>query len=209
LDTLNPGEHIIASGFLSDNDGNTIFDFSGMMKVKVYERARIDSTLGNDQYSYIVGYLVQDSVMSEFETEIINGQFVFDYQLPYELAPEFGTIKLSYYAKDGLRDARGHFSDIIVGGQQSAIDEHKLTEKFINFYPTIVSNQLNYLSNQNVEDLKIEIFDLSGKVVFSANQDKVLKGEQKQIDVSNLQKGMYLIRAYSDNRVNNVKFVKQ
>jgi hypothetical protein len=180
-----------------------------MMKVKVYERARIDSTLGNDPFSYVKGFIVQDSVLAEFDTEIINGQFVFDYQLPYELAPEFGTIKLSYYAKDGLRDARGYFSDIVVGGQQSAIDEHKLVEDFISFYPTIVSDQLNYLGKQDVENLKIEIFDLSGKVVFSTSLNKVLKGEQNQIDVSHLQKGMYLIRAYSDDRMNNLKFVKQ
>ncbi|NOX45599.1 MAG: T9SS type A sorting domain-containing protein, partial [Chlorobi bacterium] len=209
MDTLNPGEHIIASGFLTDKDGNTIYDFSGLMKVKVYERARIDSTLGNDQYSYVEGFLVQDSVMAEFEVEIINGQFVFDFQLPYELAPEFGTIKLSYYAIDGLRDARGHFSDLVVGGQQSAIYENKLAEDFISFYPTIVSRQLNYLSKQNVGNLKIEIFDLSSKMVFSTSRESILKGEQNQIDVSNLQKGMYLLRAYYDDKVSNVKFVKQ
>jgi hypothetical protein len=46
-------------------------------------------------------------------------------------------------------------------------------------------------------------------VVFSSLHDKIVKGEQNQIDVSILQKGLYMVRAYSDEKVNNVKFVKQ
>jgi hypothetical protein len=209
LDTINPADEIIITGIIADNDGNIVSDFSGDLLVKVFERPMIRTTLGNQSSSTIVDIPVQDSILMEFQTSVINGEFEYSFNLPAYMDEEFGKIKLSHYAFSDSKDANGFFSQIVVGGEPNAIDEHKFTEEFINFYPTIVSNQLNYSGKQDVKNLKIEIFDLSGKVVFSTFRDKVLKGEQNQIDVSKLQKGMYLIRAYSDDKVNNVKFVKQ
>ncbi|MCD4696395.1 MAG: type IX secretion system sortase PorU, partial [Bacteroidales bacterium] len=209
LDTINPGEQIIATGFLTDSEGNNIYNFNGTMNIKIYDRARTVTTLGNDPNSIITDFFVQDSILLEFETNIVNGQFVFDCNLPHELNEEFGTIKLSYYAKDGLSDAMGHFSEIVVGGQPNSTTEYYQAEEFINFYPTVVFSHLNYYSNQDIENLKIEIFDISGKVVFSTFQNKIINGEQKQIDVSKLQKGLYILRAYSNDKMNNLKIIKQ
>ena len=83
------------------------------------------------------------------------------------------------------------------------------SDKFISFYPTVVSNQLNYLSNEDIEILKIEIFDLSGKTALPTIRKKVSEGEQKQINVSQLQKGMYILRAGSNNKMNSFKIIKQ
>ncbi|RLD55239.1 MAG: hypothetical protein DRJ05_13280, partial [Bacteroidetes bacterium] len=152
LDTINPYGNIIVTGFITDKDGNNINGFNGEMIVKVYDRARVDSTMGNDPNSVVAGFSVQETVLSEFDVNVANGQFIFNYQLPYQMDPEYGTIKLSYYANDGLVDASGHFSQIVVGGTPNAIGEHKLADEFISFYPTIVSNQLNYLGKQDVDN---------------------------------------------------------
>ena len=209
LDTINPGEQIIATGFLTDSEGNNIYNFDGIMKVKIFDRVRTDSTLGNDPSSSIVGFAVQDSILLELEANVINGQFAYSFNLPSSLDEEYGTIKLSYYAKDGLSDAAGHFSEIVVGGQPNSAPEYYFSDEFISFYPTVVSNQLNYLSNADIENLKIEIYDLSGKVMLSTNQNKIYKDEQKQIDVSQLQKGLYILRACSNDKMNNFKIIKQ
>ena len=209
LDTINPNEEIIITGIITDEDGNLVNNFSGDLFIKVYERPTIRTTLGNQSYTESVDILVQDSIIMELQALVANGEFEYAFNLPSSMNEEFGKIKLSHYAFSSAKDASGHFSQIVVGGQPNAIDEHKLTEEFISFYPTIVSNQLNYLGKQDVDNLKIEIYDLSGKVVFSSLQDKILKGEQKQIDVSKLQKGMYILRAYSNDKVNNIKFVKR
>ncbi|MCD4665097.1 MAG: T9SS type A sorting domain-containing protein, partial [Bacteroidales bacterium] len=209
LDTINPGEQIIATGFLTDSEGNNIYNFNGTMSVKVFDRARTVTTLGNDLSSDIIDFFIQDSILLEFETNVVNGQFAYNFNLPYELNEEYGTIKLSYYAKDGLSDAMGHFSEIVVGGQPSSTTEYYQAEEFISFYPTVVFNNLNYFSNQDVENLKIEIYDLSGKVMLPIIQNKIYRGEQKQIDVSKLQKGLYILRAYSNDKMNNLKIIKQ
>lgn len=60
-----------------------------------------------------------------------------------------------------------------------------------------------------MSNLRIEIYNLSGKVIFSIIKDKFLTGEKRKIDITKLQMGMYILRAYSDERVNNLKFVKQ
>lgn len=68
-------------------------------------------------------------------------------------------------------------------------------------YPNPTSNILNIETKQIIS--KIEIFDLSGKLVKSEN------GKDKKVSVSNLTKGMYLIKLYTENGVVNSKFIKK
>lgn len=68
-------------------------------------------------------------------------------------------------------------------------------------YPNPTSDVLNIETKQTIS--KIEIFDLSGKLVKSEN------GKDKKFSVSNLTKGMYLIKLYTENGVVNSKFIKK
>ncbi|MFI5222327.1 MAG: PKD domain-containing protein, partial [Bacteroidia bacterium] len=76
----------------------------------------------------------------------------------------------------------------------------------IKVYPNPAMNELfiNFASQQNISDLNIEIFDLKGARIMSANQT-VSSGSQMKIDVSGLDAGMYFLM------INNkaVKFVKE
>ena len=209
LDTIHPAEEITITGTIADKDENTVSGFSGALLVKVFERPMIKTTLGNQASSTIVDVPVQDSVLMEVQATITNGEFEYSFNLPSSMNVDFGKIKLSHYAFSDSEDANGYFSQIVVGGKPNAVGEHRLADESISFWPTLVSNQLNYSGKQNMENLKIEIFDLSGKMVFSKLQDKIIEGEQNEMDVSSLQNGMYLLRAYSYDKVNNMKFVKQ
>ena len=76
------------------------------------------------------------------------------------------------------------------------------TKTFITtLYPNPTSNILNIETKQKIS--KIEIFDLSGKLLKSEN------GKDKKVSVSNLTKGMYLIKLYTEIGVVNSKFIKK
>ncbi|RZJ31638.1 MAG: T9SS type A sorting domain-containing protein, partial [Chryseobacterium sp.] len=68
-------------------------------------------------------------------------------------------------------------------------------------YPNPTSDVLNIETKQTIS--KIEIFDLSGKLLKSES------GKDKKINVSQLAKGMYLIKLYTENGVVPSKFIKK
>ncbi|MGV8916033.1 MAG: T9SS type A sorting domain-containing protein [Kaistella sp.] len=75
------------------------------------------------------------------------------------------------------------------------------TKTFVTtLYPNPTSDILNIETQQKIS--KIEIFDLSGKLV------KSVDGKAKNVSVSNLTNGMYLIKLYTENGVVNSKFIK-
>ncbi|KEY19044.1 T9SS type A sorting domain-containing protein [Kaistella antarctica] len=75
------------------------------------------------------------------------------------------------------------------------------TKTFVTtLYPNPTADLLNIETKQNIS--KIEIYDLSGRLV------KTGAGKDKQISVSNLNKGMYLIKLHTENGIINSKFIK-
>lgn len=75
------------------------------------------------------------------------------------------------------------------------------TKTFVTtLYPNPTSDILNIETQQKIS--KIEIFDMSGKLLKTEN------GKDKKVSVSQLTKGMYLIKLYTENGVVNSKFIK-
>lgn len=208
-DTIHPAEQIVVSGFISDNEGNPIYNFHGNLKVKVYDIIHIDSTLGNDYSSHVIGFEKQDSVVYELETEVINGQFVFSFNYPNFSYEEFGQIKLSYYANDDLVDASGAFSRITVGGQMNATQDYQKESGFIQFYPTIVSDMINFKIESELSNLKIEIYNLQGVCVKQIFLNEYQKSSEGNFDISKLTDGMYIIQAVSASGIKSFKILKQ
>jgi len=68
-------------------------------------------------------------------------------------------------------------------------------------YPNPVLNKL-YINSVLAVDL--EIYDLNGRIVLTVKQSK-----NEGIDVSNLQKGFYIISITSEGKTSRIKFIKQ
>lgn len=76
----------------------------------------------------------------------------------------------------------------------------------VNVYPNPVSDELIFTSSEEMNNVKLEILDLSGRIcgIYSAN------GMQTRIPVAEMANGMYLLRAiYPGHRVVNRSFSKQ
>lgn len=84
---------------------------------------------------------------------------------------------------------------------QSGVLGNQETRTFVTvIYPNPTSDILNIQTDQKIS--KIEIYDTSGKLLKSKS------GNEKSIIVSELSKGLYLIKIYSDKVTINSKFIK-
>ena len=199
---------MIVSGYIVDVDGEPFYNFNGSMKVKVFDRIDTITTLANDPQSYITDFLLRDSVLLIVEAEVLNGHFSFAFQLPYELDEVYGNIKLSYYGMDYPLDARGQFSELVVGGPPSKIPENIALDAKIQLFPTLINTNINIVAKQNINELQLNIFDLTGRKIHTYSVQNIQAGHKSSLDLSHLILGMYIVRVNADNQMSNVKIIK-
>jgi len=70
-------------------------------------------------------------------------------------------------------------------------------------YPNPVTNQLNLSANKNIDS--VSFFNVLGQKV----QSNTINAAQKQLDISNLQNGVYMMEVTIDNAKQAYKIVKQ
>ncbi len=208
LDTINPGAEITITGSIRDFEGNPVAGFNGDLLIKVFERPYIKTTLGNDPNSFPTDIIVQDSVMLELQTLVVNGELDFSFMLPLDMHEEYGQIKISYYAFNETDDASGNYSEIVVGGEPNSIFEFPKGDG-LYIYPTCVSSLLKLNNKGDASSIKAEIIDLSGKTLLSFSFKDVKKNEECSLNVSSLSNGLYILKVISDNGISDFKFIKK
>lgn len=72
-----------------------------------------------------------------------------------------------------------------------------------SYYPNPSSNQVNLSAEKNIS--KVELFNLLGQKVLS----NTVNSSQKQLNIANLQKGMYLMEVSIDNAKKTFKIIKE
>ncbi|MEZ5082558.1 MAG: type IX secretion system sortase PorU [Bacteroidales bacterium] len=207
-DTIHPGGQLTLMGNILDSVGNTLNNFNGELFVKVFDRIKVVSTLGNDPQSIITEFKTQDSVIVEATSEVVNGEFEISFNLPADLDENIGSIKISYYANDGLTDARGFCSNILVGGQPSSVSNY-IEEKFISVYPTLTSDFLHFKLLEETNNLQLDIYSITGEKVNHIEYNYLDRGEVGKVDVAGLPDGFYMVRITDGKKINHVKFVKK
>lgn len=89
--------------------------------------------------------------------------------------------------------------DVKLTGTQTLAVSNAKKEKF-NIYPTVVSNGIIYITSDNNQTKKVSIYDSSARLVIS-------KGTDKEINVSQLDKGTYIINVEENGAVESKKFI--
>lgn len=80
----------------------------------------------------------------------------------------------------------------------SVLSTKDITNNNITFYPNPVNENIFIENNQNSD---YEIYDINGK--------KILNGYDNQINVSSLEKGIYILKLIKDDKVSTKKFIKE
>lgn len=115
VDTLKALSELTINGIITDAQGNLLSDFNGEVIPTVYDKEVQVKTFGSGGSSPFT-FSLRRNIIYKGKVNAINGAFTFSFIVPRDIAYQFGSGKISYYATDGRRDAAGFFDDITVGG---------------------------------------------------------------------------------------------
>jgi len=113
-DTIGALQQITISGYIADNAGNKLENFSGEIVPTVYDKEIEMETLGNGGYDPI-SFKVQENIIHKGVASVKNGEFSFSFVVPKDISYNLGKGKIVYYAKSGETDAHGAFSNFVIG----------------------------------------------------------------------------------------------
>jgi hypothetical protein len=115
VDTISALSKIIISGEIKNN-GQKLTNFNGVVYPTIYDKSVTVHTLVNDAASQPRTFKVQKNILYKGKASVINGDFSFTFIVPKDIAYNFGTGRLSFYAQNGVEDASGYYDSLIIGG---------------------------------------------------------------------------------------------
>ena len=121
-DTISALEEVIISGQIEDENGNLISNFNGLVFPTVFDKEEILNTLGQES-STPMPYRSQNNILYKGKASVSSGIFSFSFVVPKDIAYNFGSGRISYYAisEDSLLDASGYDESFTIGGTASDI----------------------------------------------------------------------------------------
>ncbi len=117
-DTLKALSIVTVSGHISDANSNILSSYNGTLYPTVYDKPQNITTLSNDGTSASPPFTfkLQKNILYKGKVSITNGYYKFSFIVPKDIAYQFGTGRISYYAENGNEDAQGNHEKIIIGG---------------------------------------------------------------------------------------------
>lgn len=115
-DTVSALQKVYVKGKITDAYGNKVPTFNGFIFPDLYDKPTVNTTLGNDDSSFPVDFLLQNQIIWTGQYEVKNGEFEFEFMIPKDITLNYGKGKLSYYAYSSEHDASGAFTDFTMGG---------------------------------------------------------------------------------------------
>ena len=95
----------------------------------------------------------------------------------------------------------------LTGHPPLALNVSNNFESTVLIYPNPADNNINIdLGSSYKNNTKLNMYDIQGKLVYHLDN---LKGELVQIDLSNFERGIYILNIVSDKDSKNYKIVKQ
>ena len=123
-DTLKALSKVHVKGEVTDDNGQKINNFNGIVFSTVFDKESVISTLGTDPDSRVTTFKMWNSILFKGEAAINNGTFDFSFVVPKDIAYKFGKGRINYYFDNKNTDGHGYSENIVVGGydNQAASD---------------------------------------------------------------------------------------
>jgi len=159
-DTLRALESATVGGFISNQSGDTLVDFNGIVHVEVFDKLSQITTLNNDDAPNAHTFQVYRNVLFRGVASVSNGVFEFEFIVPRDIDYTFGNGRISAYAVSDSTDANGAVESIVIGGVASdfAVD---LTPPSVQLF----LNDTNFVSGGMTDEepwLLARVFDEGG-----------------------------------------------
>lgn len=116
IDTIRALSKITIKGHVENFDGNILTGFNGILSPSVFDKVKIQNTLGQDVNSPVIPFEIQRNIVYKGKASIVNGYFEFTFIVPKDINFSYGPGKISYYGDNGITDAGGEDKRIIIGG---------------------------------------------------------------------------------------------
>lgn len=114
-DTLKAYMEVNITGIIADDKGKLVSDFNGTVFPSVFDKLVTLKTLANDGGSGY-SFRIRKNLLYKGKVIVTDGKFSFTFTVPKDIAYRYDSGKISYFAIDGVRDASGSYTDIIIGG---------------------------------------------------------------------------------------------
>ncbi|MES2799213.1 MAG: type IX secretion system sortase PorU [Bacteroidota bacterium] len=116
MDTLNALSFVTIKGHVEDHTGNVLSGFNGTLAPSVFDKVKMQQTLGQDSDSPILPFDIQKNIVYKGKATVENGYFSFSFIVPKDIDLSYGHGKISYYADNGTFDAAGYDTLFTIGG---------------------------------------------------------------------------------------------
>ena len=113
-DTISALQPVEIEGVVKDLDDNVATGFNGVVSVIVYDKEAELSTYGTATDS--IEYKLRNSMIFNGKTQVRNGYFKINFIVPRDIAYQYGTGLINYYATDYEVDANGSCDSFVIGG---------------------------------------------------------------------------------------------
>ncbi|MDX9696124.1 MAG: type IX secretion system sortase PorU, partial [Bacteroidales bacterium] len=118
-DTLKALTKITITGHVEDKNSELQTGFNGTVYPTILDKSRIITTLGNGG-QIPMDFSLQDNIIYKGKASITNGYFSFSFIVPKDISYSFGNGKISYFAESNSSQAKGSFTDFIIGGSSDS-----------------------------------------------------------------------------------------
>ncbi len=124
-DTLKALDYVTIAGKITDDQGNLLNDFNGVVYPTVYDKLSEVHTHG-DENGTPTTFMLRKSIIYQGLASVTNGRFEFSFMVPKDIAYNFGTGRISYYATNYEIDGHGYYENFLVGGfnENATTDEN-------------------------------------------------------------------------------------
>lgn len=98
----------VVTGEVTDDDGNLLEDFNGLLYIKLFDSEKVITTLGNGAAGKVVEYNDRKTKLYEGVTKVKEGKWEVKINMPSEIEENYTTGRMTYYAvADDGREANG------------------------------------------------------------------------------------------------------
>ena len=122
-DTIKALSKVKLSGEVTNEVGELLSDYNGILSATIYDKDIERQTLGNDGTSengqrIIMDFKTLGSIIFRGQASVSKGLFEFDFIVPRDISIPVGNGKVSFYSRtdDPLQDNAGANFDILIGG---------------------------------------------------------------------------------------------
>jgi len=195
FDCSDVGNPVTVNVFVSDSNGNTssctavvtVVDVTGPIFDEATLPAKSVTRQANDENEYVLEDFTVGVVATD-NCEEIRAPVIQDPAPGEVLTPGVYTITLS--SVDGLGNSQDYEFELIVESILAVGDETSMNTNIL-IYPNPARNVVNLSNPQAIILDEVQIFDLSGRLVYTA--DLTDMGIQKTLDVSALSSATYVV----------------